>query len=484
MELIIPDSLSDVLREIGKIGGKQVYLVGGSVRDLLLKRPNLDIDIVVEGDAISVAKQLQEYWKGTLQTHPQFGTATVTPDNPEKPKVDFVSARSETYQKSATLPKVERGTITQDLLRRDFSINALAMCLNNHSFGSIIDKTDGLNDLKTGTIRVIHNNSYTDDPTRIFRACRYAGRYNFKISESDKKLIHKAIPLVTQLSGERIRNEIENILTEDHAPKIIDMLDEFGVFEEISIDRKEKSTFLTDFQTAQSAISWASEYISDTALDNNLILWFAFFGLDDEQNLPIYVIEACSYKLVLRHQLRRISNGRMEISDETDIPRGFEKIGISLSEDTSFEFFNGKWCIIDNENENTYVYGDAQFYRIQTPNTAFRTLNHVLESLETTTEPSATYQLLKPFPLEAVVLAFCDTNIFEPQRTKIRDYLLDLRQIKPIINGDDLIGWGEKPGKHFEKLLKTIFYDQLDGKIRTSSDAYTHYQQLKSQERG
>lgn len=484
MELIIPDSLSDALREIGRIGGKHVYLVGGSVRDLLLKRPNLDIDIVVEGDAISVAKQLQEHWNGTLHTHPQFGTATVTPDNPEKPKVDFVSARSETYQKPATLPKVNRGTITQDLLRRDFSINALAMCLNGDAFGTIIDKTDGLKDLNTGTIRVLHNNSYRDDPTRIFRACRYAGRYNFQISDSDKKLIHKAVPLISQLSGERIRNEIENILTEEHAPKIMGILDDFSVFKEIIYGRKVPSTCNCDFQTAQSAILWASENISDTNLDNSLMLWFAFFGLDKEQSLAIHIIEALSFKLALKHQLRRISSLRMELSDEAEIRRGFEKIGISLSKDTSLEYQNGKWCIVDDENAKTYVYGHSQFYGVQTPNTAFRRLFHVVESLETTTEPSAIYQLLKPLPLEAIVLAFCDTNISTTQRIKIGDYLHNLRPIKPIINGDDLIEWGEKPGKIFEYLLKEIFYNQLDGKIKTKSDGYTRYQQLKNQERG
>ena len=483
MELIVPDSLSDSLREIGEIGGTHVYLVGGSVRDLLLKRTNLDIDIVVEGDAISVAKQWQERWNGTLQTHPQFGTATVTPENPAKPKVDFVSARSETYQKPATLPKVERGTITEDLLRRDFTINALAMCLDGDAYGTIIDKSGGIDDINTGTIRVLHNKSYIDDPTRIFRACRYSGRYNFHISDSDKKLIHKAIPLVSQLSGERIRNEIENVLTEEHAPRIIDILDEFEVFEDIFFGWERPSTFHYDFQTAQLAFSWSSEHITDTSLDTNLILWLALFGLGNENSLPIHVIEALSFKLVLRHQLRRISNLRMELSDEIEIRCGFEKIGITFSKDTDFKFQSGKWCIVDNENEKTYVYGDSHFYQVQTPNTALRRLYHAIESLDTKVEPSAIYQHLKPFPLEAIVLAFCNKNISETQRTKIGDYLLNLRPKKPIINGDDLIEWGEEPSKNFERLLKVIFHDQLDGKIKSKSDGYTRYQQLKNQER-
>ncbi len=483
MELIIPDSLSDSLREIGEIGGKHAYLVGGSVRDLFLKRPNFDIDIVVEGDAIRVAKQLQERWNSELQTHPQFGTATVTPKNPTKPKIDFVSARNETYQKPATLPNVEPGTISEDLLRRDFTINALAMCLDDDAFGTIIDETGGIDDINTGTIRVLHNKSYIDDPTRIFRACRYAGRYNFNIADADTLLIQEAIPWVSHLSGERIRNEIENILTENTAPIIVDILDEFGVFEAISFGWRKTPTLPDDFQSAQSAISWAAKHIPDKELDNKLILWLAFFGLHNEHSIPIYIMEALSFKLVLKHQLRRITNLRIELSDEAEIRGGFEECGILLSKRTAFDYCNGKWCIVDEENEETYVYGEAQFYRVLTPITAFRNLCSAIESLTETTKKSDIYRILKPFPLEAAVLAYCDTNLSETQRTKICDYLLNIRKIKPIVNGDDLIEWGEKPSKNFETCLKVIFDDQLDGKIKTKSDGYTRYQQLKNQER-
>ena len=132
----IPKPILNLLYEIGEIAGKNAYLVGGFVRDLLLKRPSLDIDIVVEGDAIRVAETMCNQWNGTLETHSQFGTATVTPENIDLPKVDFVTARRETYQGAGTLPIVQRGTITDDLCRRDFSINALAMCLDLNAFGS------------------------------------------------------------------------------------------------------------------------------------------------------------------------------------------------------------------------------------------------------------------------------------------------------------------------------------------------------------
>ena len=137
----IPEPILNLLHEIGEVAGKNGYLVGGFVRDLLLKRQSLDIDIVVEGDAIRVAKAMCDRWNGTLEVHSQFGTATVTHGNIGLPKVDFVTARSETYQDAGTLPIVQHGTLIDDLRRRDFSINALAMRLDPNAFGTIVDKT-------------------------------------------------------------------------------------------------------------------------------------------------------------------------------------------------------------------------------------------------------------------------------------------------------------------------------------------------------
>ena len=135
----IPEPILNLLCEIGEVEGKNAYLVGGFVRDLLLKRPSPDIDIVVEGDAIRVAQAMCDRWSGTLEAHAQFGTATVTPQNTDLPKVDFVTARRETYQGSGTLPIVQSGSITDDLRRRDFSINALAMRLDPTAFCTIVD---------------------------------------------------------------------------------------------------------------------------------------------------------------------------------------------------------------------------------------------------------------------------------------------------------------------------------------------------------
>ena len=481
----ISESLSHTLHEIGEIGGQHVYLVGGSVRDLLLKQPTFDIDIVVEGDALRVAKEMQKRWNGALQEHPQFGTATVTPANPNKPKVDFVTARCETYQKSGTLPKVKRGTITEDLQRRDFSINALAMCLDANAFGTIIDKTGGIVDLKTGTIRVLHNQSYTDDPTRIFRACRYAGRYDFCVAETDVLLIKEAIPLLAQLSGERIRNEIEKVLLENNAPQIVQKLAELGVYEAIFSGWKISPTFSSDFQTVQQAISWASEHIADEDFQPNIVRWMALFGMGNFQEVQIYQIEALCFSLVLEHQLRRIASAtqmlNQEISSEKSIPFVFEKLGLKLSKNASIRHHNGKWCIVDDENKLTYVFEGGIVYKVQTPITAYHQLLPVLGSLSETIAPSKIYQILKSFSLEALVLGYSDANLSHIQRKNIVDFLLTLRKIHPFTTGDDLIQWGEKPGKSFDTILSHLFAAQLDGKINSKSEAYPHFQLIKEQ---
>ncbi len=482
MELNIPDMLSDLLHEIGEIGGKHVYLVGGSVRDLILKRKTIDIDIVVEGDALRIAQVLQNRWDGKLKTYPEFGTATVTRSDPILPKVDFATARSETYHIPGTLPKVEPNTINADLLRRDFSINALAMCLDKDAFGSIIDKTGGLGDLRSGTIRVLHNKSYTDDPTRIFRAFRYAARYNFNIAETDIRLIQKAIPQIRFLSGDRIRNEIEQIFHEDCVSTIIQQLFEWNVLKTIIPGWFISPTFSKDYRASQNAISWASQNLSDIDFQTNIVQWMALFGLSNTWVMPKYLIEAICFRLVLDHQLRKIASIPSLTEQGPDsrkqIIKAFEKLDIPLSNKVSFDYQNGKWCIVDYENRVTYVYGDGNLCKVHTPLTTYRQLIQVLRSLTNSTPSSKIYQLLKQIPVEALTLGYLDTNKSALKREIIEDYLINLRNKKPIVTGNDLIQWGEKPGKNFQTILWELFAAQLDGKISTKSEGYAHFSSI------
>ena len=469
----IPEPILNLLYEIGEVSGKDSYLVGGFVRDLLLKRPSLDIDIVVEGDAIRVAKAMRDRWNGTLDVHPQFGTATVTPENVDLPKVDFVTARRETYQGSGTLPIVQCGTITDDLHRRDFSINALAMRLDTSDFGTIIDKTSGLKDLEAGIVRVLHKQSFIDDPTRIFRASRYAGRYGFRIVETDEVLIQAALPVLAQLSGERIRNEIDRVLLEKNVPEIVEHLTRLGVWKTISAGWNISTPYVCNFKKAEQAITWASSHLVGETFQPERVRWITLFGT----HTPIYQIEALSFRLVLEHQLQRLISRaqamKRQVSLEKVTADAFEKLGFSLSENTSVKHQNGMWCIVDTDNMKTYVYGDGNLYQVQTPLTAYRQLGQALMSLETTVKPSEVYQLLKPYPTEALVLGHIDTTVSEWKREKIRDYLLVLRKMRPFITGNDLIASGEKPGKSFETQLWELFAAQLDGQITKKEEAYS-----------
>lgn len=480
----IPEPILNLLYEIGEVAGKNTYLVGGFVRDLLLKRPSLDIDIVVEGDATQVAKAMCERWNGTLEVHSQFGTATVTPEDTALPKVDFVTARRETYQGSGTLPIVQSGTITDDLRRRDFSINALAMRLDTNAFGTIVDKTGGVEDLEAGIVRGLHNRSFMDDPTRIFRASRYAGRYGFRIAETDEALIQDALPLLAQLSGERIRNEIDRILLEKNAPEIVEHLAQLSVWNTISTGWKISSSFVSDFQAAQRAIAWTSKHLADEEFEHGLVRWMAFFGTQ----IPIYQIEALSFRLILKHRLRRlVSPAQAEnqhVSLEKVTHADFEKLGFPLSQNASIEHQNGKWCIVDADistgTGTTYVCGEGGLFQVETPLTAYKQLKKTLAPLKASAKPSEIYRLLKPYPIEALVLASEDATPPKWKRENIKKYLSVLRKTQPMITGRDLIAFGEKPGKAFETQLWKLFAAQLDGEIKKKEEAYSHLQKINN----
>ena len=288
-----------LLQEIGRFGeeaSQPVYVVGGFVRDLLIGRENLDIDIVVEGDAIDFAHQLVEAWGGQVQIHHQFKTATLT--RLDGLKFDFVSARNETYLSSGALPSVEYGTIMEDLHRRDFSINALAMRLQPDTFGELVDCTAGLRDLRAGRIRVLHERSFIDDPTRIFRAIRYESRYNFQIVEGDRNRMRDAINqgVLNLISGQRIRNEIDHILSEETAPQMVNRLDEFDLFGTTQPTWKISPNFDALWRTAGQAIEWASTSLPDDPINTRAILWMTLLTAVDS-------IEVINSRLGLENEL-------------------------------------------------------------------------------------------------------------------------------------------------------------------------------------
>jgi tRNA nucleotidyltransferase (CCA-adding enzyme) len=209
--------------------GMPCYLVGGFVRDLLLERPLNDFDIVVVGDAIKVGNALMGKIGGRLITHNKFRTAVWNFN--ENESHDLITARSEIYEHPGALPTIQPSTIEADLLRRDFTINAMAVRLDGEKLGELIDPLNGKEDLEQRLIRVLHPDSFMDDPTRIFRAIRYESRYEFKIEPDTLKLVNQeSLEVLSKLSGERIRHEFDLIFEEDRTPRIMMRAIEIGLF--------------------------------------------------------------------------------------------------------------------------------------------------------------------------------------------------------------------------------------------------------------
>jgi tRNA nucleotidyltransferase (CCA-adding enzyme) len=216
-----PESIADELRALDLPSGEGVYLVGGAVRDFLLGRESFDIDLAVEGDAIEFARRLG----GQVTAHGRFGTAVVR--FPDGRQLDVVTCRRETYAAPAALPDVEPGTIADDLARRDFTVNAMAASLGE-DFGRIFDPHGGRADLEIRTIRVLHERSFVDDPTRIFRAVRYEARLGFPMDQQTEGLALEGVGGIGLLSPARMREEVVALLSEDEAERALDRLAELA----------------------------------------------------------------------------------------------------------------------------------------------------------------------------------------------------------------------------------------------------------------
>ncbi len=199
------------------------------MRDILLGEPGFDVDIAVEGDAIALAHALAAALDGRVRPHEKFGTAAVIYGDDER--IDVVTARTEFYEAPAALPSVEHASIREDLFRRDFTINAMAVSLKGGEFGRLVDPFDGRRDLERRTIRVLHNLSFVDDPTRIFRAIRYENRYGFRMEEHTLRLARGCVEmgLVGDLSSARLRDELVALLEEGEVEHSILRLGEIGV---------------------------------------------------------------------------------------------------------------------------------------------------------------------------------------------------------------------------------------------------------------
>jgi tRNA nucleotidyltransferase (CCA-adding enzyme) len=251
IEQYLPQQLLELVKDISGQAAKQeqrVYLVGGVVRDLLLGYPNFDLDLVVEGDAVKLAQQVAETSQAKLLAHHRFGTAKLRYENFT---LDLATARKETYARPGALPAVTPGTLKDDLIRRDFSINAMAISLAANDYGELIDPYQGKNDLEHRLIRILHPGSFSDDATRILRGIRYEQRLGFELETQTARLLKRDIPMLDTISGDRIRHELELIFKEKQPEFVIRQLAELGVLPRISPSLKGDGWIAEKFDKAR-----------------------------------------------------------------------------------------------------------------------------------------------------------------------------------------------------------------------------------------
>ncbi len=230
----LPPYIADIIRRAGAYAaqqGEELYLVGGVVRDLFLERRNLDLDLAVEGYAIRMAEHLAAETNAKLTVHQRFGTAKLKYDNFT---LDLATVRSEKYPFPGSLPVVERGTILDDLARRDFTINAMAVRLTTGHFGELIDPHNGEHDIRSRLIRVLHPGSFIDDATRIFRALRYEQRLEFTLATETMGLLERDLDMLKTISGTRLRHEIEAVLSEEYPERFLLRAAELNVLQKIN----------------------------------------------------------------------------------------------------------------------------------------------------------------------------------------------------------------------------------------------------------
>ncbi len=319
--------LYERLLKIGEIAGGMNYnafLVGGIVRDLILKKKNLDVDIVVEGDGIRLANVVSKILSTKVTEHKKFGTAhLIFSDNS---KIDIATARIEYYPHPASLPTVESGSLKLDLYRRDFTINTLAVKLNPTGFGELIDYYGGLRDLKEGMIRVLHNLSFVEDPTRILRAVRFEARFDFKISKHALYLIKNAIKMnvFEMLSGNRLFTELHLILEEEFPEKIFDRLEELNVLSQIHPEIKWKR-IKPLFLRVKDFLKWYELLFTGIEIDKIAVLFTAFFdgiNSNDMQKLvhSFGIVGPFGKKVIeIKTKEKQIFEKIKKIKDESDI---------------------------------------------------------------------------------------------------------------------------------------------------------------------
>lgn len=401
------DGLADLLVELGKIAdemGVPAFLVGGGARDLLLGADTVDVDILIEGNAIEFASVAARRIGARLVTHEKFVTAVMVLQDGRK--VDVASARTEFYEAPAALPQVEveHASVKEDLYRRDFTINAMAIRINEQGFGRLYDFFGGRADLERGIIRVMHSLSFVEDPTRVFRAVRFEQRLGFAMDAQTEQALEYALEseLFSALTSERVRDELILILSERDPIPAIHRMSHLGVWEHVHPRIVFDMQALEELKRTQAVLGWLEE-LEDPILPKHWLMYIS----------PL--LRAMSPHEV-RDWARRL---RVTRDDVEDLAIAAEAVDLVLP---------------------------------------------ALES-EPAMRPSAVYRLVDSLTALGIgrVLVMSQPGGLAEQR--LRAYLTQYRHIRLSVGGDHLKAMGYAPGPLFGRVLRVLLEERIDGII-------------------
>jgi tRNA nucleotidyltransferase (CCA-adding enzyme) len=405
----LPRRINEILEEAGRIAAKhnyRGYAVGGFIRDLLLRRPNLDIDIVVEGDGIEFAKDFAESYDARVRSYKKFGTAVVI--FPDGFKIDVATARLEYYEYPAALPTVELSSLKLDLYRRDFTINTLAVELNPGRFGQLIDYFGAQRDFKDKAIRVLHNYSFVEDPTRVLRAIRYEQRLGFRIMKHTSNLIDNAVKmkLLVQLSGRRLTNELKLILTEEDPIPAIKRMNEYNILPFLHPDIKCGPPLERLLREIGSVLAWYDL----SFIKNGCERWLVYLLALIDPLSPTGLEEFCS-KMEFAP---RLASWLLEGRDKAiSVGKGF--------------------------------YGKAEL------------------------KPSEIYHLLEGLGTEWLLFIMAKTQQEETRRA-ISHYFRVLKEVQTKLRGKDLKDMGITPGPVYRRILNQLLDGRLNGELSSREE--------------
>jgi len=405
----LPQEIHDLIAlasEVAYSNNMSVYLVGGFVRDLILGVKNLDLDIAVEGDGIKFAEFFSQKLEAGLIRHRRFGTASIM--SQKHLKIDIATARREYYPEAAHLPEVACGILKDDLLRRDFTINAMAISINRHDFGRFIDCFGSKDDLAKKKIRVLHNLSFNDDPTRILRAIRFEQRYNFKIEPHTLKLLRQAnkLRMLEKVQPQRLRDELTLLLKEERPLKPLIRIQELVRFNFIKTGLSLSKKTLSFLKSIESQINWfKKKYPRRRQLDS----WLTYFiGLTGD--LSIKNIKLICKKFAFR--------------------RGEEKRMLA--------------------------------YKKITPKFIKELSRHKVK-------PSRVFSLLEPLSYE-VIISLKAKYRNPVLRKRIEDFFEIYNGMRIHVSGEDLRALGLEPGPLYQKIFRRVLNAKLNGRVTTKNE--------------